>query len=119
MSDMAGHPTLLRIGQTIKKTRKELGLTQTQLAERCRFNPGAVFMAEAGRQNMTIKTLMTLSTALGLEIGDLFPRTTPNTSAKLEEVADSIGVLKGRVLMQLQTLDRLASQLREEAGILD
>ena len=111
------NPTLARVGQIIKKTRKEQGLTQMQLAERCKFNPAAIFMAESGRQNMTIKSLMTLAAALGLEVGDLFPRTTPNTSAKLEEVADSIRVLKGRVLMQLQGLDRLASELNEEAGV--
>jgi transcriptional regulator with XRE-family HTH domain len=112
------NPTLARVGQIIKKTRKEQGLTQMQLAERCKFNPAAIFMAESGRQNMTIKSLMTLAAALGLEVGDLFPRTTPNTSAKLEEVADSIRVLKGRVVMQLQGLDRLASELNEEAGVL-
>ncbi|WP_158803496.1 helix-turn-helix domain-containing protein [Acidisoma sp. L85] len=110
------HPTLLHLGQTVRRSRKAKGLTQMQLAQRCGFNSAAIFMVEAGRQNMTIKSLMAIAAALELEVGDLFPRTTPRTSAKLTEVADTIGDVKGRVVMQLQMLDRLAVELREEAG---
>ena len=113
------NPTLVHLGQTVRKYRKTRNLTQLQLAQRCGFNAAAIFMVEAGRQNMTIKGLMTIAAALGLEVGDLFPRTTPRTSAKLTEVADSMSDVKARLTTQLQMLDRLAQELREEAGVSD
>jgi transcriptional regulator with XRE-family HTH domain len=112
---------LLELGQNIRKIRRAKNLTQMEVAHRCGFNSAAVFMVEAGRQNMTIKSLMTLAAALDLKVADLFPRTTTtqNNSAKLAEVADTIAVVKTRVTTQLQMLDRLATELREEAGITD
>jgi DNA-binding XRE family transcriptional regulator len=60
------HPTLVALGHTVKVTRKAKGMTQLQLARRCGFNAAAIFMVEAGRQNMTIKSLMAVATALDL-----------------------------------------------------
>jgi transcriptional regulator with XRE-family HTH domain len=113
-------PELLELGQNIRRIRRAKNLTQMEVAHRCGFNSAAVFMVEAGRQNMTIKSLMTLAAALDLKVADLFPRTaTQNNSAKLAEVADTIAVVKTRVTTQLQMLDRLATELRVEAGITD
>jgi transcriptional regulator with XRE-family HTH domain len=110
------HPTMRHLGEVVRKTRKGLGLTQLQLAQRCGFNSAAIFMVEAGRANMTLKSLMTLSAALELEVGDFFPRVAMNTSAKLIEVADTIGMVKARFTTQLQMLDRIAAELRDEAA---
>jgi transcriptional regulator with XRE-family HTH domain len=112
------HPTLAHLGATVRRIRKAKNLTQLQLAELCGFNSAAIFMVEAGRQNMTIKGLMGIAAALELEVGDLFPRTTPRTSSKLTEVADTIVDVKERVVSQLRLLDRLADELREEAGLI-
>ena len=111
------HPTLAHLGATVRRIRKAKNLTQLQLAELCGFNSAAIFMVEAGRQNMTIKGLMGIAAALDLEVGDLFPRTTPRTSSKLTEVASTIVDVKERVVSQLRMLDRLADELREEASI--
>jgi transcriptional regulator with XRE-family HTH domain len=113
------HPTLIALGQIVRATRKAKGMTQLQLAQRCGYNAAAIFMVEAGRQNMTVKSLMTVATALDLGISDLFPRDTPHMSAKLLAAADAMGDIKGRVVAHLQLLDRLADDLREQAGIVD
>jgi transcriptional regulator with XRE-family HTH domain len=113
------NPTLVHLGTVVRRARKAKDMTQMQLARICGFNSAAIFMVEAGRQNMTIKSLMAVASALGLEVGDLFPRSTPRTGEKLKEVAELIVDMKSRVVTQLSLLDRLAKELREEADVLD
>jgi transcriptional regulator with XRE-family HTH domain len=110
------HPSLIYLGSMIKKTRKERGLTQMQVAKLCGFNSAAIFMVEAGRQNMTMKSLVAIASALDLPLGDLFPRTTPRTAAKLIEVAEVISDVKDRVFSQIRLLERVVRELRDEAG---
>jgi transcriptional regulator with XRE-family HTH domain len=113
------NPTLVHLGRVVRQARKAKDLTQLQVARICGFNSAAIFMVEAGRQNMTIKSLMAVASALDLEVGDLFPRSTPRTGEKLKEVAELLVDTKSRVVTQLSLLDRLAKELREEAGVLD
>jgi transcriptional regulator with XRE-family HTH domain len=108
-------PTLVYLGSAVRRARKEKNLTQLQLAKACGFNGAAIFMVEAGRQNMTIKSLMTVASKLGLEVGDLFPRTTPRTAAKLTELREVIGDAKDRIQAQLRLLERVSNELDEEA----
>jgi transcriptional regulator with XRE-family HTH domain len=113
------NPTLVHLGRVVRQARKAKDMTQMQVARICGFNSAAIFMVEAGRQNMTIKSLMAVASALGLQVGDLFPRSTPRTGEKLKEVAELLADMKSRVVTQLGLLDRLAKELREEAGLLD
>jgi transcriptional regulator with XRE-family HTH domain len=113
------NPTLVHVGNVVRKARKAKDLTQLQLAKACGFNSAAIFMVESGRQNMTIKSLMIVASKLDLEVGDLFPRTTPRTAAKLTELRDVIGDAKDRIQAQLRLLERVSKELDEEAGNLD
>ncbi len=109
-------PVLLYIARVVHKARKEMGLSQLALSKKAHCNSTAVFMVEAGRQNMTIRSLMQLAAALNLQIGDLFPRSTPRTGAKLNEVAEILTDSTGRIAIQLRTIDRLITELRDEAS---
>lgn len=113
------NPTLVHLGNVVRRARQAKGMTQLQLAKACGFNGAAIFMVEKGRQNMTIKSLMTVASKLGLEVGDLFPRSTPRTAAKLTELKEVIGDVKDRVQAQLRTLERVSKELDEEAGNFD
>jgi transcriptional regulator with XRE-family HTH domain len=113
------NPTLVHLGNVVRKARKGKDMTQLQLAKACGFNSAAIFMVEAGRQNMTIKSLMTIAAKLDLEVGDLFPRSTPRTAAKLTELREVIVDVKDRVQSQLRLLERVSKELDEEAGNLD
>jgi transcriptional regulator with XRE-family HTH domain len=112
-------PTLVYVGNVVRKARKAKDLTQLQLAKICGFNSAAVFMLEAGRQNMTLRNLMTVAAKLDLKVGDLFPRSTPRTAAKLAELREVITDVKDRVQSQLRLLERVSKELDEEAGNID
>jgi len=112
-------PTLVHVGKVVRKARKAKDLTQLQLARLCGFNSAAIFMVETGRQNMSIRNLMTVASKLDLQVGDLFPRTAPRTAAKLTELREVIGDVKDRVQSQLRLLERVSKEMDEEAGNLD
>jgi transcriptional regulator with XRE-family HTH domain len=61
------------VGETIRNTRIELGLTQAQLAERLRAAPAYVSAIEAGRENLTLGSLARIATALGTGLEVSFP----------------------------------------------
>lgn len=46
-------PTII-LGRTIQKLREEAGLTQGQLAKKCRFSPGKMSMIENGKQPISL-----------------------------------------------------------------
>ena len=58
----------LRIGQRIAELRKERGLTQTQLAERCGLQQAHIARIEAGRYSVGLDTLALIAEALGRKI---------------------------------------------------
>lgn len=59
------------IGERIKSVREQKGITQQDLAARCDFEKSNLSRIEAGRTNLTIKSLFKISTALDVEIKDL------------------------------------------------
>ena len=54
--------------------RQRLGLTQEQLAVKAGCAAATVFLVENARRNATIRSLSILADALGVDVGDLFPR---------------------------------------------
>lgn len=58
----------LRIGQRIAELRKEQGMTQTQLAERCGLQQAHIARIETGRYSVGLDTLAQIATALGMKI---------------------------------------------------
>lgn len=62
---------LIRIGDKIKEIRIQKGLTQLDLAAKCNFEKSNMSRIESGRSNLTVKTMFTISNALGVKIRDL------------------------------------------------
>lgn len=58
----------LRIGRRIAEIRKERGLTQTQLAERCGLQQAHIARIEAGRYSVGLDTLAQIADVMGMKI---------------------------------------------------
>jgi len=59
------------VGQRIKTIREAKGLTQQGLADFCNFEKSNMSRIETGRTNLTLKSLYTISEALGVQIKQL------------------------------------------------
>ena len=59
------------IGSRIKRFRADKHLTQSQLADLCRFEKAAMSRIESGKINLTILTLQKISSAMNIPIGSL------------------------------------------------
>ncbi|MBO5893170.1 MAG: helix-turn-helix transcriptional regulator [Alistipes sp.] len=60
-----------KIAQAIKHIRQEKGLSVQELAYRCNIERSNLSRLEAGRTNMTIKTLCAICDALEIELTDI------------------------------------------------
>lgn len=73
----AGVPTvsrehaLGRLGEGLRRTRRERNLTQAQMATLAGVTPAAISQAETGRRGLSLDTLIPLCDALGIGIDDL------------------------------------------------
>lgn len=63
---------LRAFGQHIQKLRKELGISQAELAFRTGFHRTYVGMIERGERNITLSNLVRLAQGLNITIKDLF-----------------------------------------------
>lgn len=61
------------IGSTIKLKRKQLGMTQAQLANRMAISRASLANIETGRQNVLVHQLYSFAEKLDLKIEDLLP----------------------------------------------
>ncbi|MGN1134192.1 MAG: helix-turn-helix domain-containing protein [Oscillospiraceae bacterium] len=61
----------MHVGQIIKTIRKEKGMTQKQLGEKCGMFDSAIRKYESGRQNPKYETLVKIANALEVNIKDL------------------------------------------------
>jgi transcriptional regulator with XRE-family HTH domain len=59
--------------EEIKRLRKARGLSQAKLAALADLDPSTVSQIETGARRANMRTLERLATALGAEVGDLFP----------------------------------------------
>lgn len=59
------------IGDKIKELRIRKGITQQDLAAKCNFEKSNMSRIESGRTNLTVKTLFSISIALGVKLRDL------------------------------------------------
>lgn len=57
-----------RIGRRIALLRKEQGMTQTELAERCGIGQGHIARIEAGRYSVGIDTLQKIAAAMQCKV---------------------------------------------------
>ncbi len=68
MSDEA----LKKIGENIRKEREKRKITQTELADRVGWDLPNVSRLEAGKTNATVKTLLKVAGAIGVNAGVFF-----------------------------------------------
>lgn len=61
-----------KIGKQIKSIRENQGLSQLDVASRCTYEKTTISRIENGRTNITLKTLVTLSLALEVELKEFF-----------------------------------------------
>ena len=59
------------LAHNVRAARESAGMLQFELAERIGLNQQRVSLIEAGKQNVTLKTIVALATALGLAPADL------------------------------------------------
>lgn len=68
---------LSQIGMRVYRRRRELGLTQKDLAQRLGIGPTNVVRIEYGKQNLTVDTLCKLAEALDTTAAELFTGAPP------------------------------------------
>src|SRR4051812_4074679 len=68
------------VGEQIRRLREEKGWSQAQLAVYAGMAPGGVNQIENGKRNANSVSLMKIAGALGVEMGDLFPKAEAPTS---------------------------------------
>ncbi|MCD6019568.1 MAG: family transcriptional regulator [Bacteroidetes bacterium] len=62
---------LLKVGKNIKKHRLAAKIKQVDLAYACNFDKQTLYKIETGKVNLTLKTLLKLSTSLNVSVKDL------------------------------------------------
>ena len=60
----------LKVGQKIRKIREDKGISQQELADRCNFEKSNMSRIEAGKTNLTLKTLLIISKVLTVPLKD-------------------------------------------------
>lgn len=63
--------TYKKLGEKIKRLRKERGLTQEKLAELANVDPKSIIAIETGKRNPTLKTLNKIAIALKIPLSPL------------------------------------------------
>lgn len=63
---------LVHVGKMVRETRKSLGLSQEQLAEKVGTKHTDIGKLERGERNVTLKTLEKVANTLGIEVYQLF-----------------------------------------------
>lgn len=61
-----------KLGQNIKKLRKELGFTQEKLSESTGLSPNFICLLESGKRKPSLETIYKLSVALNVPMHKLF-----------------------------------------------
>ncbi len=69
--DKKSQSFLITVGANIKRTRMLKGMTHSGLALLCETEKANMSRIEAGRQNITLLTLLRIGTALDAPVGEL------------------------------------------------
>ena len=62
-----------RLGKSIKRFRKQQGLTQEKLAEKVKITPKYIQFIESAKRKPSLKTLYRIARALKVKVKDLMP----------------------------------------------
>ena len=61
------------VGQKVEQQRREAGLSQTELAQRCGLARGSIANIEIGNQRPTLHTLWSIADVLGVDMRSFLP----------------------------------------------
>ncbi len=60
-----------KVGRKIKEVRTSLKISQQDLAAKCNFEKSNMSRIEAGRANLTLKTLYKICSGMGIKVKDI------------------------------------------------
>lgn len=77
------------VGRELRHTRKEVGLTQAQVAERLGVSASYIAAVEAGRRNLTLGQLANIANAmrLGIDVSFIHPNGEPVLAKRAPKAA--------------------------------
>ncbi len=78
MNPYDGEIVIKRLGENIQALRKQQGLTQAQFAFECGIPRSLLQRIENGKDNTTVKTVLSIANALNVEIEKLFENVKEN-----------------------------------------
>ncbi|MXW65129.1 MAG: ImmA/IrrE family metallo-endopeptidase [Bacteroidetes bacterium SB0662_bin_6] len=79
-----------RVGRNVAERRREIRLSQTELAERCGLTRGSIANIESGGQRPRLHTLSDIAEALEVDMHSLLPASEADTQGE-EEMSDVSG----------------------------
>jgi transcriptional regulator with XRE-family HTH domain len=82
--------TKLMIGSRIAEMRSTKGMTQEYLAGKMGISSKYLSSIERGKENPTLKTLITLSEALNVDLGELFRLVQFEDASKRKSIVTSL-----------------------------
>ena len=71
---MAGPPELLYLAENLRRFRAYSGISQDELAHRCKVHRTFLGGIERAERNVTVKTLSLIATATGVTIATLLKK---------------------------------------------
>jgi len=82
---------MTHIGDNIKRIRKQAGLSQQDLAEKCGISKSQLSRLESGEQeNPLIKTIIPIATALGVSLDEIVYGETTETMTYLSKAIEEL-----------------------------
>jgi len=99
-------------GRSLRSIRRQIGLTQEQLAERLAVSPQIVGEWESGRKHPQMERLPQIASALGVEPRDFFPP----TADQAEEAVSPEASVEARLARIERQLRRVLEDLQELKG---
>lgn len=85
----------MTVGENIKEIRKEKGLTQKQLGDKCNINEANLRKYENGKQTPKIETIKKIADALEVPCTRLLP--TISTNDERSKLSEMQGVILNRI----------------------
>jgi CheY-like chemotaxis protein/plasmid maintenance system antidote protein VapI len=76
-------PLISKVGHTVRKLRREMGLSQEELAERADLHRTYIAGIERGGRNITLRSVERLATALGVSVAHLLNESHDGASSDL------------------------------------
>jgi transcriptional regulator with XRE-family HTH domain len=82
---------MTHIGDNIKRIRKESGISQQELAERCEVSKSQISRMESGEQtNPQIQTVVAIATALSASLDEIVFGESPETMTYMSKAIDEL-----------------------------